>query len=71
MMASAYLFVMLAVTPSEWLLHRRMNAQQHMRWTPRGAHLMLKVRCAVMNGTLEHDHAVAEGRACRPFRRAA
>jgi hypothetical protein len=27
-----------------------MNAQQQMRWTPRGAHLMLKVRCAVMNG---------------------
>jgi hypothetical protein len=46
-------------------------AQQQMRWTPRGAHLMLKVRCAAMNGTLEHDHAAAEGRACRPFRRAA
>jgi len=62
-----------AVTEStvQWLVHRRMNAQQQMRWTPRGAHLMLKVRCAVMNGTLEHDHAVAEGRACRPFRRAA
>jgi hypothetical protein len=62
-----------AVTEStvQWLLHRRMNAQQQMRWTPRGAHLMLKVRCAVMNSTLEHDHAVAERRACRPFRRAA
>jgi hypothetical protein len=62
-----------AVTEStvQWLLHRRMNAQQQMRWTPRGAHLMLKVRCAVMNATLEHDHAVAERRARRPFRRAA
>jgi len=62
-----------AVTESavQWLLHRRMNAQQQMRWTPRGAHLMLKVRCAVMNGTLEHDHALAESRARRPFRRAA
>jgi hypothetical protein len=62
-----------AVTEStvQWLLHRRMNAQQQMRWSPRGAHLMLKVRCAVMNGTLEYDHAVAETRACRPFRRAA
>jgi hypothetical protein len=62
-----------AVTEStvQWLLHRRMNAQQQMRWTPRGAHLMLKVRCAVMNGTFEHDHAIAERRACRPFRRAA
>jgi hypothetical protein len=61
-----------AVTEStvQWLLHRRMNAQQQMRWTPRGAHLMLKVRYAAMNGTLEHDHLRAEGRACRPFRRA-
>jgi hypothetical protein len=59
-----------AVTEStvQWLLHRRMNAQQQMRWTPRGAHLMLKVRCAVMNGTLEHDHSVAERRARRSFR---
>jgi hypothetical protein len=62
-----------AITEStaQWLVHRRMNAQQQMRWTPRGAHLMLKVRCAVMNGSLRHDHAVAEGRARRPFRRAA
>ena len=62
-----------AVTEStvQWLVHRRMNAQQQMRWTPRGAHLMLKVRCAVMNGSFQHDHAAAEGRARRPFRRAA
>ena len=62
-----------AVTEStvQWLVHRRMNAQQQMRWTPHGAHLMLKVRCAVMNATLEHDHALAETWACRPFRRAA
>jgi hypothetical protein len=60
-----------AVTEStvQWLLHRRMNAQQQMRWTPRGAHLMLKVRGAVMNGTHEHGHAFAERRARRPFRR--
>jgi hypothetical protein len=60
-----------AVTEStvQWLLHRRMNAHQQMCWTPRGELLMLKVRCAVMNGTLELDHAIAEGRACRPFRR--
>jgi hypothetical protein len=62
-----------AVTEStvQWLLHRRMNAQQQMRWTPRGTHLMLKVRCAVMNGTFERDHAIAERRARRPFRSAA
>ena len=59
-----------AVTEStvQWLLHRRMNAQQHMRWSPRGAHLMLKVRTATANGTLERDHAVAERWARRPFR---
>ena len=62
-----------AVTEStvQWLLHRRMTAQQQMRWSPRGAHLMLKVRTAVMNGTLEQDHTVAERWARRPFRRAA
>ena len=62
-----------AITEStvQRLLHRRMNAQQQMRWSPRGAHLMLKVRCAVMNGTLEHDHAIAETSAHRPYRRAA
>jgi hypothetical protein len=62
-----------AITEStvQWLLHRRMNAQQQMRWSPRGAHLMLTVRTAVVNGTLERDHAIAERWARRPYRRAA
>jgi hypothetical protein len=62
-----------AITEStvQWLLHRRMNAQQQMRWSPRGAHLMLKVRTSVVNGTLSGDYAVAERWARRPFRRAA
>src|ERR1700733_1360359 len=62
-----------AITEStvQWLLHRRMNAQQQMRWSPRGAHLMLKVRTSVANDTLDRDYAVAEGWARRPFRRAA
>jgi hypothetical protein len=47
-----------------------MNAEQQMRWTPRGAHFMLKVRCAVMNGTLARDHVVADSRPCRLNRRA-
>src|SRR5208283_5279873 len=38
------------------LLHRRMTAKQQMRWSPRGAHFMLKVRTSVMNGTFEQDH---------------
>jgi hypothetical protein len=62
-----------AITEStvQWLLHRRMNARQQIRWSPRGAHLMLKVRTSVVNGSLDRDHAVAERWARRPFRRAA
>jgi len=42
-----------------------------MRWLPEGAHLMLKLRTAVANGTLTDDH-VAVGRwARRPFHQAA
>ena len=39
-----------------WLLHRRMGARQQMRWSPRGAHLMLQVRTAIVNGTFDADH---------------
>jgi hypothetical protein len=62
-----------AITEStaQWLPHRRMNAQQQMRCSPRGAHLMLKVGTSVMNGTIDRDHVVAERWARRPFRRAA
>ena len=55
----------------QWLLHRRMGANQQMRWSPRGAHCMLKVRTAVANDTLAEDHAAAERWARRPFRSAA
>ena len=40
----------------QWLLHRRMGAQQQMRWSPRGAHLMRQVRTAIVNGTFDEDH---------------
>jgi hypothetical protein len=62
-----------AVTEStvQWLLHRRMNAQQQMRWSPRRAHLMLKVKTAAINGALERDRIAAERWARRPFRLAA
>ena len=40
----------------QWLLHRRMGPQQQMRWSPRGAHLMLQVRTAIVNGTFDEDH---------------
>jgi hypothetical protein len=62
-----------AITEStvQWLLHRRMSAQQQMRWSPKGAHLLLKVRTSVVNGTLDRDHVVAECYALPPFPRAA
>ena len=44
----------------QWLVHRRMSAQQQMRWSLRGAHLMLKVRTSVVNDTLDRDYAIAE-----------
>ena len=34
------------------LVNRRMNKSQQMRWSRRGADLLLQVRCAVYNGTL-------------------
>ncbi len=53
------------------LIHRRMTARQQMRWSPRGAHLMLKVRTSVMNATFARDHAASEYCARRPYRPAA
>jgi hypothetical protein len=35
-----------------FLVNRRMNKSQQMRWSRRGADLLLQVRCAVYNGTL-------------------
>jgi hypothetical protein len=55
----------------QWLLRRRMSANQQMRWSSRGAHLMLKVRTSVMNRTFNKDDAAAELWARRPFRNAA
>jgi len=40
----------------QWLPHRRMGARQQTRWPPRGAHLMLRVRTAIVNGTFDADH---------------
>jgi hypothetical protein len=54
----------------QWLLHRGMAAQQLMRWSPRGAHLMLTVRTSIANGTFDCDHAAAERWRCHPCRKA-
>jgi len=37
-----------------------MCKRQHMRWTPRGAHLLVQVRCAVINGDLAEKFRLAE-----------
>jgi hypothetical protein len=37
---------------ANFLVNRRMNKRQQMRWSRRGADLLLQVRCAVYNGTL-------------------
>jgi len=37
---------------ANFLVNRRMNKHQQMRWSQRGADLLLQVRCAVYNGTL-------------------
>lgn len=39
------------------LVNRRMNKSQQMRWTRRGADLLLQVRCAVYNGQIAPDLA--------------
>jgi len=37
---------------ANFLVNRRMNKSQQMRWSRWGADLLLQVRCAVYNGTL-------------------
>ena len=40
---------------ANFLVNRRMNKSQQMRWSRRGADRLLQVRCAVYNGTLGFD----------------
>jgi hypothetical protein len=37
---------------ANFLVNRRMNKSQQMRWSRKGADLLLQVRCAIYNGTL-------------------
>jgi len=37
---------------ANFLVNRRMNKRQQMRWSRRGADAVLQVRCAIYNGTL-------------------
>lgn len=38
---------------ANFLINRRMNKAQRMRWSRRGADLLLQVRCAVYNGAFD------------------
>jgi hypothetical protein len=40
---------------ANFLVNRRMNKSQQMRWSRRAADLLLQVRCAVYNGTIGSD----------------
>jgi len=40
---------------ANFLVNRRMNKAQQMRWSRRGASLLLQVRCSVYNGTLRSE----------------
>jgi hypothetical protein len=37
------------------LVNARMNKRRQMRWSPRGAHRVLQVRAAVLDGRLRHQ----------------
>jgi hypothetical protein len=47
---------------ANFLVNRRMNKSQQMRWSRNGADLLLQVRCAVYNGTFGSD----QGRKFQP-----
>ena len=38
------------------VISKRMVKKQQMRWSPRGAHLLLQIRTRVLNDTLAEDY---------------
>ena len=38
------------------MISKRMVKKQQMRWSPRGAHLLLQIRTRVLNNTLTNDY---------------
>ena len=38
------------------VISKRMVKKQQMRWSPRGAHLLLQIRTRVLNDTLTDDY---------------
>ena len=47
------------------VINTRMRKHQHMRWTPRGAHFLDPVRCAMINGDLAAKLAVYRAHAAK------
>ena len=43
---------------ANFLVNRRMNKAQQMRWSRRGADLLLQVRCALYNGAFGHGFGI-------------
>jgi hypothetical protein len=56
---------------ANFLVNRRMNKAQQMRWSRPGADLLLQVRCAVYNGTLGSGFGQKFQRANEPYVRMA
>jgi hypothetical protein len=52
---------------ANFLVNRRMNKRQQMRWSRRGADLLLQVRCAVYNGTFGSEYGQRFHPANDPF----
>jgi hypothetical protein len=45
---------------ADFLVNRRMNKAQQMRWSRRGADLLLQVRCAVYDSSLGTGCSLSE-----------
>jgi hypothetical protein len=42
--------------PTSLVRKKRMVKKQQMRWSPRGAHLLLQIRTRILNDTLTNDY---------------
>jgi len=49
------------------VINARMCKRQQMRWTPRGAHLLVQVRCAALNGDILEKWKAQEKAAMEPI----
>ncbi|GHC81237.1 hypothetical protein GCM10007079_20820 [Nocardiopsis terrae] len=53
-------YIASAESAANQVISRRMVKKQQMRWSPKGAHLLLQVRTRVLNGDLAADFAPPE-----------